>query len=261
MTNVTSINPSSKHLSDSDLAKLAEFRRIALGERKAHTDKGYEYIPTERVVESVAEHLTGLGHTFSVEIRTGAKSTSTKHIAQFTLDSMDLFAGDGGGKGRILIINSYNAECSLSVMAGAIRFCCANGVIAGEKELFERIVHRRGDLVQQQLMQLDSKLDIALEYLQTKYAARVEDMRNKILTYQEMAEAVFNLTVPNQAKLMALEALHPSRQHLRRAEDKPMTAWTLYNVVNECVRTAARHDLSDFEHNATLMDDVLRLAA
>lgn len=244
-------------------AETLNYLKSLAGKHRATTDKAYEHIPTEQIVQSVGDHLRDLGYIVEVDIKTGAKDKkSTKHIAQFTLTNMALFdrRGEGGGNGRVLVINSYNGECSLVVMAGAIRFCCANGLIAGEHEFFQKIIHRQGDLVKQQLMQLNDKVSIACEYLKDKFRGAVDRMAAVNLEYVREVEIVLALPIPNQAKLMVIEMIHPSNRSKVRVQDQPQNLWTLYNVVNECVREAARHDLSDFEYNSSLMNQIEELA-
>jgi hypothetical protein len=245
------------YLSGEDIATLVELKARAAANTSV-AEKSYEYVPTEQVVQSVGDWLTENGYEFEARIVTGAKGKSTKHIAEFTITNMVLFGG--GGNGKILVVNSYNAECSLYVLAGAIRFCCANGLIAGEHEFFEKVVHRAGEVCRQKLMMLNEKIKIAAEYLKTRFGALVDEMSAQDLKFTKEAEIVLSLNIPNQAKLMVIEKIHPTNRHKLRVEDQPVNVWTLYNIVNEAVREAARHGMSEFEHNTNLMDDVIRLA-
>jgi hypothetical protein len=247
------------YLSNEDLAVLRELKQRA-DANVTVAEKSYEYVPTEDVVQSVGDWLTENGYEFTARIVTGAKGKSTKHIAEFTLTNVHLFAGEGGGNGKILVINSYNAECSLYVLAGAIRFCCANGIIAGEKQFFEKVVHRAGEVCRQKLMMLNEKIKIAAEYLKTQFGSKVTEMAAADLKFTKAAEIVLNLTIPNQAKLLVIERIHPTNIAKLRKEDQPQNLWTLFNIINECIREAARHEMSEFEHNTSLMDDVIRLA-
>jgi len=245
------------YLSQEDLNTLGGLKTLA-AQNTTVAQGSYEYVPTEQVVQSVGDWLTENGYEFTVHIITGAKGKSTKHIAEFTLTNMVLF--NGGGNGKILVVNSYNAECSLYVLAGAIRFCCANGLIAGEHEFFEKVVHRAGEVCRMKLMMLNEKIKIAAEYLKTNFGALVDGMIAQDLKFTKEAQIVLGLSIPNQAKLMVIEKIHPANRHKLRKEDQPANVWTLYNIVNEAVREAARHGMSEFEHNTSLMDDVIRLA-
>jgi hypothetical protein len=253
------------YLDDKSLNVLKVLKTKADNNR-AVGEKSYEYIPTEDVVQSVGDYLTELGHDFSVKIVTGAAAKSSKHIAEFTLDSVALFPGEGkdggpGGHGKILVVNSYNAESSLLVMAGAIRFCCANGIISGTHEFFEKVVHRQGEVCNQKLMQLNDKIKIACEYLENNFGAVVNKMTKTEVKFTKECEIVLGLDIPNQAKLMVIEKIHPTNRANLRKEDQPKNLWTLFNVINECIKECARHEMSNFEYNTSLMDDVIRLAA
>jgi len=251
--------PKGNYLCTDDLAKLKKMKDIAVANKD--TTHKYKNVDTADIVQSVGDYLTEQGHEFTTKILLGAAKKSSKHIAEFTITNMDLLPEDGGGNGKILVINSYNGECSLYLLAGAIRFACANGIISGTKEFFEKIIHRDGMLLTEKMMMLNEKVQIACEYLKEHFADKVTAMMEQNINFTKECEIVLGLNIPNQAKLDVIAKIHPTNRHMLRVEDQPQNTWTLFNIINESIREAARHAVSELEYNENLMDNVVALAA
>lgn len=247
-----------------DLAKIQRLKEIAKAKKKVG-DSTYHAIDTEEMATEVNEYLESLGYETSVKVITGASKSSSKHIVEFTLNNMELFKDSGdSGNGKVLIINSFNGECCLTVLAGMIRFACANGIISGDKEFFEKLKHREGQTVRERMMQLNEKIQIACEWLTETFGKRVQEMIETKLSYTQESSLVFGLNLPDNITCEVLRRRHPenanSTEAWNRVEDKARNTWTLFNVINEVIREKARHELNDFEHNENLMHNVLQFA-
>ena len=261
MTNLRLIeNTQESILCNEDLATLANLKRIA-EENKKVSDATYHAIDTEVLANNVNEYLTSQGYETSARIITGASKKSSKHILEFTLHNMELFKDTGDdGNGKILIINSFNGESCLTVLAGMIRFACANGIISGDKEFFEKLKHREGQTVRERLMQLNEKVQIACEWLTETFGQRVSQMQKLELSYAKESALVFSLNLPDNVTVEVLKRRHPDNINDLRVEDRARNTWTLFNVINEVIREKSRHEMNEFQHNETLMHDVIEFA-
>lgn len=263
MTNLTLVtNPVVKAniLSNEDMAILANLKQVAVNKKKV-SDATYHAIDTAKMANEVNGYLEELGYETSAKIITGASKSSSKHIVEFTLHNMDLFKGTGDdGNGKILIINSFNGECCLTVLAGMIRFACANGIISGDKEFFEKLKHREGETVRERMMMLNDKIKIACEWLTDTFGERVKEMTELELNFVQESELVFSLNLPDNITCEVLKRRHPANIGDLRVEDRTRNSWTLFNVINEVIREKSRHGLNDFEHNEQLLHNVVKFA-
>jgi hypothetical protein len=250
-------------LANEDLARLQNLKDIAIRNKK--TKGRYQYVDTEEMCNSVCTYLNEIGYETTPTILTGASKTSSKHILEITLDNMELFGGESNSKGdgmrgKILIINSFNGEAALTVLAGAIRFACANGIISGEKEFFEKVKHREGQRLEGALMMLNETVYTACEWLKNSFAARIDLMKSMALRFDKEAKIVFDLNLPDNITAEVLKRRHPANIKKLRAADRSRNIWTLYNVINEVIREKSRHAMNDFEHNQSLLNDVIEFA-
>jgi len=247
-------------LCNEDLAHLKRLKEIASIKPRVSADT-YKVIDSETIANNVFDYLTTLGYDVTVKIVMGASKSSSKHIIEFTLNNMELFKDShDAGNGKVLILNSYNGECSLTVIAGMIRFACANGIISGEKEFFEKLPHRQYESTIQRLDNLNDKIRVACEWLTNTFEVRVNEMKSKVLTYEQECSLVFKLKLPAVVSYEVLQRRHPENKENVRIEDQALNIWTLFNVINEVIREKARHAMHDFDQNETLMHSVIELS-
>lgn len=247
------------YLSNDDIATLDKFKGIARAYDNKRVSTKYQHIDSVQLSKKVCDHLINKGYDVECRLKLGAGTKSTKHIIEIELLNMPLANGEGYGK--ILILNSYNGECSLTILSGFIRFCCANGIISGENESFERIIHIQGETVNDRLRRLTDKIDIACEYLKEKFGARVDSMVRVDTTYTREIEILLQLKVSDKVKLEVITLRHPANRKNLRVEDRDNNLWTFFNVVNEVIKETANSEVSEVEANLNLIDDILQLAA
>jgi hypothetical protein len=242
------------NVSEEDKKSLSNLKSKA-NEKPNVKGRTYSYLPSESIIKSVGDWLSSEGHSFDVRVLTGAADKSTKHVVEFSLRSLELFRDEGGGFGRVLIMNSYNAECSLTVLVGALRGCAGNRLVLDERDFSERIVHRNGG-ADQKLGLLNKKVSAAIEHIKGSFSAKPEQMSKQSLDFVRECQLVLGLSIPNVAKLAVIERLHPANRASLREQDRCQNLWSLYNLVNEAVREAARHGLSELEYNLSLLGDL-----
>jgi hypothetical protein len=249
-----------EYLTNDELASLKRFENLANNEKNRRvTWDRYQHVPTQQLVKTVGDHLIRSGYDFDVKLVFGAKGKSTKHIAQFTLNNMMLDRGNMAVK--ILVMNSYNGECPITVLGGAIRFCCANGIIAGENQSFEKIVHIVGETINDRLRRLTEKIDIAADYLKNNFGTRIETMASMESNYVKEIDILLGLDVTEKVKMEVIRRRHPKNIAELRIEDRGQNLWCFFNVVNEVIRDQSRTGLLEVESNLNLIDEIIRLAA
>ena len=245
-------------LCNGDLIKLARLKDAASENNKVSYK--YHTIDSEVLANSVGDKLTDMGYDFTTKVLLGAGHKSSKHIIEFTITNMVLFKDTKDeANGKILILNSYNGECSLSVLAGCIRFACANGLISGEKEYFEKIRHQEGQMVAERLSTLNDKVQEAAEWILNTFPTRVEQMSSVTLSYEQQAKIVFELGLSDKVAGIVLKKRHPAFIDELREEDRGQDMWSLYNTINEAIRENSRSEMGEFSSNESLFNDVWEL--
>lgn len=162
------------------------------------------------------------------------------HLLAFAHTS-DLYEGGGDNlRGEILLYNSHDGSSSIKIMAGAYRFVCSNGIIAGEGAT-NTVRHSANGVAA-----FEQMLRSVVEGM-PKLMERIELLRNTKLTVDQTIDMAkrsaavrWNMLNPDdRAEKRGLYAddrtIGMLRSHIRRDEDKYDDAWTVFNRIQEGV--------------------------
>ena len=198
-------------------------------EDKAPTrSERYTYIPTIQVLRGLAREGFRPFMVTQARARDAMNQEHTKHMVRLRRTG-DAEPSGSDTANEIILINSHNGASCYQMLAGAFRFVCSNGLVAGHIEEDIRLPHR-GDIV-------DNVIDGAFRVVEgfEKIDASREAMRDTALSapqQEAFARAAIALRFDAQADAPAPVT---ERQVLapRRAADTAVDLWTTFNRIQE----------------------------
>jgi len=226
----------------------------------------YRRIPTSSIIDTVERALTDdllTGVDVGTTKRVRNDGRGTKHM--ITWDLVDQTAYINGDKitPRIILYNSYEKECALTLHIGFLRWVCNNGMFTGDATYATRIIHRVGETCEDKLDELYTGVAAAIQFITSGELVRqMNDATSKRLSTSEMCLIAAQLgCLSKRSKLRLVEKI--IRPGLRlREEDRNNTVWTLWNMVNEEIRTSSRGgEVRLAERNNGLLSSISELAA
>lgn len=187
----------------------------------------YSFIDTIEV----AEKMMDLGFTIAGAQIPQFRTKSGRyraHLVDFRppVEYQDLLPKTPTGEvSRVLFVNSYDGSKKATLQAGVFRFACANGLIIGETDFKEEVLHKNleeGDFLR--------VIDRAVEGAK-KGVDHVQKLKDMILTPEEareMAKRALKVRFGSSFSVKPETALIP-----RRAEDLNSDLWTVWNRLQE----------------------------
>jgi len=219
----------------------------------------YQSVSTPDLLAKFEEVATKRGLDFEIKNLTRKPSAkSTVHAFQVTFGSeFELFGSKVSP--RVLIKNSYRGESALTIQVGLYRFVCSNGLVLGETCFKEKIIHIKGQTIEMKLAELGSRIEAALEWIDTKMKAAIEEKTAMTLSPEKAVEIVSQLKVSKRIKASVATLIE--NPIALRPEDRGNNVFSLWNIVNEQIRKSSRSPLREMERNERLLENILDLAA
>jgi len=218
----------------------------------------YRRIPTKSITSTVESALSHIGKYDRVR----HDGHGTKHMIVWDLlDQVTEINGDMITP-RIILYNSYEKECALTVHIGFFRWVCSNGLFSGESTFSTRIVHRVGDICEEKLDELYTGVAAAIKYITSGELVRqIESSTSVVLTREQMIRTVCQLPqISTRSKDRLIKRVINVSD--RRLEDQPNNVWTLWNMINEEIRSSSRgNEVQLSERNNGLLNSIKELAA
>jgi hypothetical protein len=190
-----------------------------------NTSDYYQFIPTSKVITM----LSTLGWQKTEEIVTQVRAKNQqgyqKHMVRFSHPDM---YWDAETRPELVVVNAHNGKSSLKFMFGIFRMICANGIIAMTKGETFKVLHK-GDV--------EAKIKYAVDGILKLSEARqkaVQNMRTTNLSLDQI-----NQFGAKAARLLMPEEGYVTEETLcgittpRREEDKGVSLWQVFNVVQE----------------------------
>jgi hypothetical protein len=153
-------------------------------------------------------------------------------VANFQFDDY-LIEGLGGLVPQISVVNSTDKSTALRLMGGVFRLVCSNGLVAGDVFDSERIIHRVGETFERKIQTLPTRIVALIDDI-IAAAEEFKELQEQTLTEETMISVVGNLPVNKKTKRASIDKI-VFEEH-RRTQDQGNNVWTLYNIVNECLR-------------------------
>lgn len=164
------------------------------------------------------------------------------HLLAFA--HVDDLEGNDGLRGEILLYNSHDGSSAIKLMAGAYRFVCSNGIIAGEGST-NTVRHSANGVAG-----FEQMLRNVIESM-PKMMERIELLRSTQVTVDQTIEMAkrsaavrWNMLNPDDPVLKTgtLRGIYADDRttgmlstHIRRNEDDLNDAWTVFNRIQEGV--------------------------
>jgi hypothetical protein len=260
---MTVINPITQRLRVAESLEILHARRE---EFRKHSDK-YRYVSSRSIIDRVLNladrrGVPTVGMRILYSDRPGIQST--KHLIEFKFHDLERDLFGTPVVPRLLVWNSFNTECSLSLSVGVHRKVCDNGLTLGKSMYSDRAIHLKGTRIEEVVEEFEHQVAAALDYIETSMSTNFVEMMGGQLNRWEISRILSKLVESGtiskrtEAEIQGTTGLC---NFTGRAEDQDFNLWNLYNIVNETMRVNSRSAVAQEEKNSGLMDRVLEAAA
>jgi hypothetical protein len=238
--------------------QLSQLSSIQFAEKTlSNTSNRYKAIDTEQLVTQVLQNI-GLNATIDA---ISMRGKSTKHAVVLTIQTPVLLAGTECFP-RIYILNSYAGESSLQIRIGFYRFICSNGMMIGTTHFGRSIRHVQSGI--DKLTELQSAIVAAVQYMTTELPAIAESLNRIVLTASQVESILANIGASQRLADKIMPYVQPSTSinilRYVRPEDKQsdgtLSAWNMWNLINEATRQSSRSQLRALDKDARLFDAI-----
>jgi hypothetical protein len=209
---------------------------FADGKHQSRSDR-YTYIPTIDVLRGLRNEGFQPFMVCQTRVRDLDRREFTKHLIRMRPASEIT----GEDVNEIILLNSHDGSSSFQLLAGAFRFVCQNGMVAGETARDIR-VHHKGNVVQNVINGAFDVLDgLDLIREQKDSMRAIELNRDEQHAFARSALALRYDPTDAEAAVPITESqlLAP-----RRFEDRRDDLWTVFNKVQEHLTKGGLHGRS-----------------
>jgi hypothetical protein len=170
-----------------------------------------------------------------------ASPLHTQHMVAFAhRDSLIDAYNPDASRGEIIIYNSHDGTGSIKMFAGAFRFICSNGIVAGDGYQ-SRLYHNQANVNSFELMLTNTikRMPVMLERIelmrntQVSYDMSLELATKAALTRWDWTPELDVAAVPKGSYATGWTAR--SMLDVRRSDDRHTDAWTVFNRIQENV--------------------------
>jgi hypothetical protein len=185
----------------------------------------YKVITTQNVVDVFNAKGFEVTSMQQSKVRDKSKDGYQKHLIRLTHADFANVLKDA--RPEIVVVNSYDGSTSLSMFLGAYRFICANGLMVGTGFGGQSVRHI-GD-IQERTSDGINKLVASIP----KMVHNIEMLQNKTpssAAINEFLVKATDLVLPETGSLLDNVNIN---SYVRRIEDTPLDAYTIFNVVQE----------------------------
>ena len=204
------------------------------------TSERYGFVSTAQAIEIIADHGFQPVRAIQKPVRKVAELPFADHMLSF---QAPMNIGDVEAAPEIIIYNSHNGKSALKAFAGAFRFICSNGLVAGEG--FEaRLRHNRltaqgfADLIAEQAKALPDLMQRIERMKQVKISdkTQLDFIRNAVSLRWEMDPNSANSNTTEAESLRGSFATDYTLRNLNmvfRHADNGRDVWRTFNRVQE----------------------------
>jgi len=188
------------------------------------TSEKYLFVPTEQVVQELAQHGWMVSKTLTYKTRSEDRKGFQKHMVRLRrATGKQITIGDSIAE--LLMINSHDGTTSYQFRAGIFRLVCSNGMVVSETEFQGIRVPHKGNLREI----IDASLAVAIKL--PTLAEVVNTMKSKMLSTLQRTEFAHAASVIRYGEKTTV----PLEQilNVRRPEDEKHDLWTTFNLVQE----------------------------
>ena len=197
---------------------------------KNSTSKHYVHIPTETVIDDMAQ--LGWNVVDAKQVKARKNAGYQKHMVVFGNDDITITGKDGDTvMPRILMTNSHDGKNAFQFQAGLYRLVCSNGLVIADAEFANmKIRHMGYDLTELKtvIQEIVEKLPLTVECMNR--------LKNKELSEEEkmdFAEKALRTRLPeSQISSFTYDNIQDLLQPTR-VEDQGNDVWSVYNTIQE----------------------------
>ena len=232
---IFSRNANNTALCDADIAHRAP--SVFSSTIAEHLSDKYRQLRTADLLPVLADY--GYFPTQASQKRTN-KNKSPDHAAHMLAFSKatDIDEGADGLRPEIILYNSHDGSSAVKLYAGAYRFICSNGIVAGDG-LASSVYHSN-----KAMAGFEETLRHTIDTMPT-LMAKIEKMRSVTITDKDRLYAMAKLSVmtrwnwlnneESRAGTYANDMTLSRAVSVNRNEDNYQDAWTVFNRIQESV--------------------------
>ena len=206
------------------------------------TSERYGFVSTSNAIEILGDHGFAPVRAIQKPVRKLSELAYADHMLTFA--PTNLADPNAQDRAEIVLYNSHNGKSTLKLFAGAFRFICSNGMVAGDgfaaKARHSKLTAQCfSDMVEQQAESLPAMMQ------------RIERMKETTLEHEQAIDLAYNAAslrwehendvegMPNGS--FAFNRTVNDMIRPNRFEDRGQDLWTLFNTAQEkLIRGGAR---------------------
>jgi hypothetical protein len=205
----------------------------------------YTQVHTMSIVQAVESELRSRGLDYQA---IGASSKQRKQILTWRLPDVVITDGDSKMNGQIYLRNSEIPGTALTLLIGAYRFICTNGLVIGAGE-GGRVIHRTGPRIEEFLQQVPVMIRNGLVNLQDELQDTID--LNRAVPVSDPISVVASLPIQKTVKDTVIASICTGR-----VTENVQDQWGLYNYINEVTRKHSRSTQSALTKDIGLLDHI-----
>lgn len=195
-----------------------------------HLTDRYQQLFTADFIPVLADY--GYHPVQAVQSHRKGKSTAEHRHHFIAFAEGDTYGGqDTGTRPEIILYNSHDGSGAVRMIAGAYRFICSNGIIAGDG-FQSRVYHTKSSMNKFPVMLKDTIASLPLLMDRIEHLKQIE-VATGSPEYNEFVNRAF-LTRWDDSKMDSY-TLNSLGRSIRRHEDLYQDAWTVFNRIQENV--------------------------
>lgn len=252
-------------LLESDIQRLDELEYRA--KEYDSTSDLYRYVNTYELIDKVQTIINknpGMYNNTRAKVKIIEKEggKSTHHLCEVLFHDLEQDLFGTPVIPRLLMWNSYNRECSLSINVGVFRKVCNNGLTMSTDMFSQRAIHIKGREIEQVLKEFEPQVAESIDYIATRMNSDFVGLLGGSLNQWEYRRILDNMI---DRKIISLKIrnkiLEEVRTNRTRMEDRNPILWSFYNLVNEHIRFGSRSVIRQELRNNKLMEQIILAAA
>jgi len=222
-------------LSDDQIRRVAP-SIFADGKHQSRSER-YTYIPTIDVLRGLRNEGFQPFMVCQTRVRDQGKREHTKHMIRMR-PSNEIMGEDVN---EIILLNSHDGTSSYQMLAGAFRFVCQNGMVAGETVGEVRVPHK-GNIVQNVIngaFDVLDGFDLIREQKQGMQAVSLSRDEQHAFARSALALRYDPTDADTPAPITESQLLN-----VRRFEDRRDDLWVVFNRIRENMTKGGLHGRS-----------------
>lgn len=221
---------------------------ILASDQHESRSKNYCYVPTRDILAGLMQEGFNIHGVTETAVRNRSRHGFQKHLIRLRKED----SAEAEEAPELVLINSHDGSSAFRLIAGMIRFACANGIILGNGWQDVRVKHS-GDVLDNVIEGTFTVVD------QFDESAEAVDRMKSITLSQPEQEVFARAAIPLRFNVeTAADAPVSVEQvnHCRRSSDNGNDLWSTFNRIQENLvkgnlRTSSKDKHGRIRRNAT----------